>query len=188
MNRKNISVILIFVILFCTTGCTGAFTRLPSTPLKSNKQRIFTSDILPPPPALEPGEISVGKAVSMLKKGQTAPFSGVLLSPEAVADLITRLESYNSECQLKIDKELAIQKANTDLKYAQLSITHDTYKNNCQIKLSSRDDTIKLLNKTLEKNTDPKTEWWFVGGVAGGFILGTVITVATVYATSEAFK
>ena len=194
MQQKCISVILIFVTLFFTTGCSFAYKH-PYTPnkrvnvgIKNYGQHKFMSGVLPAPPGLEPGEVSVGKAISILKKGQTAPFTGVLLSPEATADLISRLENYDDSCKLKIDKELQIQKAQSDLKYEQLKITSNTYKKNCEVKLSSRDDTINLLNKTLEKRADPKTEWWFIGGVAGGFVLGAAITIATVYATSNAFK
>lgn len=194
MQKKYVSVILIITALFFTTGCSFAYKQ-PFTNknrinvgIKNYGQHKFMSNILPPPPTLEPGEVNVGKAISILKKGQTAPFTGILLSPEATADLISRLESYDQECQLKIDKELQTQKVQSDLRYEQLEITYNTYKKNCEVKLSSRDDTIDLLNRTLEKRTDPKTEWWFIGGVAGGFVLGAAITIATVYATSSAFK
>ena len=193
MKNKLISVLLIFISFFFTCGCTFAYSppnkkQIIATSVPNYGQHKFMSNMLPPPPSLVPGEVSVGKAISVLKKEQAAPFTGILLSPEATADLISRLENYDSECKLKIDKQLALQKAQQDLKYEQLNITYETFKNNCQVKISSRDDTIKVLNDTLEKRTDPKTEWWFIGGVAGGFILGAAITVATVYATSEAFK
>ena len=190
MINKLTSIILIFILVFFSTGCSHAFKKLPVAKHKGNygKHIYMSNNVLPPPPELEPNEVSVGKAISILKKGQKAPFTGVLISPEATADLIVRLETFDKECQIKIDKELSTQKIKSDLKYEQLKITYENYVNNCQVKISSRDDTIKLLNKTLEKNTNPKTEWWFIGGVAGGFVLGAAITIATVYATSSAFK
>tara|TARA_Y100000310_G_scaffold345054_1_gene461443 strand:- start:2182 stop:2757 length:576 start_codon:yes stop_codon:yes gene_type:complete len=191
MVKKTTTIFLIFLCIL-NMGCAVSFKRPVkhklSTPAAKSYNRHYMSSTLPPPPELESDEVSVGKAISILKKGQTAPFTGVLLSPDATAELITTLESYDSECQLKIDKELQLQKATHDLKYEQLEITHNTYKSNCEIKLSSRDDTIKVLNATLEKHTNPKTEWWFIGGLTGGFLVGVSITIATVYATSSAFK
>ena len=192
MIKKLIIMFLIILLCILNMGCAVSFKQPTKhklqTSIGKSYNKHYMSGQLPTPPELEPGEISVGKAVSILKKGQTAPFTGILLSPEATAELIVRLENYDSECQLKIDKDLQLQKASHDLKYENLEITHNTYKTSCEIKLSSRNDTIKILNDTLEKYTNPKTEWWFVGGIAGGFVLGATITIATVYATSAAFK
>jgi len=146
------------------------------------------SDLLPPPPPLQPGETDIGKAVAIIKKAQVAPFTGVLLSPAAAATVIAEIKNQDAKCAIEIQKKLDELKVQSDLKYKQLEISYNTFKSSCEIKIKSRDDTIDLLNRTLEKNTNPKTELWFIGGLTGGFLVGVGLTVATVFALSKTME
>ena len=61
----------------------------------------------PPPPRVDLTKVELGK-VSQLRKGQHAPFAGILLSDEAAARLFGDIKFSERECQLRLTRELKI--------------------------------------------------------------------------------
>jgi len=138
----------------------------------------------PEDPKVNISSVNLGK-VSQLRKGQHAPFAGILLSEEAAARLFADIKFSERECQLRLTRELRL---NT----LQLTSQIDVFKLRLDVEttrstglLSVKDERIKF----LEKNWRPTPwyesgEFWFAMGVVGGVL----ITVGAGYALSQAAK
>jgi len=141
---------------------------------------------IPDPPKPVPGEIDVGAAISPMKKGQVAPFTGVLLSPKAVAAVIVELNSINDRIKIEVDKTKAEAKAQCDFKVAEIKTTTDADKKILQAQVDEKQKEITVAQDQLKKMEDskPNVMLW----TSLGFVGGVVMTVVTVYAVSQATK
>lgn len=127
-------------------------------------------------PQVQPvqGEISVGPAVSPMKKGQIAPFSGVLLSPEAVAKIIVDFNNQKAQTQIEVDKAIAIQKAKDQLIIDNVSADLQREKDVAIAQVKNRDDQLKILNDRIadaEKNKPNVVAVAGLGAVAGAALV-----------------
>ena len=138
---------------------------------------------LPPAPQPIPGETDVGAAISPMKKGQVAPYTGVLLSPKATAIIITQLNSFDEQVKIEVDKAKAESKAQCDFALAEQKNQLETDKKVLQ---ASVDEKLKRINALEQRVKDaessrPNTLMW-----AGlGFGTGIVLTVLTTYAVTQ---
>jgi len=133
---------------------------------------------------IKPEAVSPG-VITELRKGQCAPYAGVLFSKDAAAKLYTQLKFSEKDCQLKLSKKLDLLKLDYDtrLKLSQLRLDTETEKNKSL--LSVKDSRIKYLEKNLRPPSWYEAgEFWFAMGVVGGIL----ITVASGYALSQASK
>jgi hypothetical protein len=142
-------------------------------------------DVLPPA-QLAPGEKDPGLALSPMKKGQKAPFTGVLLSPSAVANVIVELKSIDERLQIEIaaatKKQTAIcEKSTSDIKTKQ-----EADRKILQADIDDKARSILAKEREIKKLRDEQTNpWaWFSVGAAGGITL----TVLTAFAISKATK
>jgi hypothetical protein len=134
-----------------------------------------------PPVTPVPGEVSVGAAVSPMRKGQVAPFTGVLLSPEAVAKIIVDYNNAKEQTEIEAKKARETQKAQDQLIIDNLKADIDREKAIAEAQVKSRDGQLKILSDALEKAEKDKpnpTLWAGIGVVAGAAI--TIITVFVV--------
>ena len=136
------------------------------------------------PPPVDAASINLGK-VSQLRKGQHAPFAGILLSDTAAAKLFADLKFTERECQLRLTRELKINtlQLTSQLNAFKLRLEIETTRSTSL--LAVKDERIKF----LEENWRPTPwyesgEFWFAMGVVGGIL----ITVASGYAISQAGK
>ena len=135
-------------------------------------------------PKIEAESVSPG-VITELRKGQHAPFSGILFSRDAAVKMYTQLKFTEEECKLRLSKELDILKLDyeTRLKLINLKLDVESEKN--QKLIAVKNDRIKF----LEKNLNPPKwyesgEFWFSMGVVGGIL----ITVVSAYAIGQAAK
>lgn len=141
---------------------------------------------LPPAPALVAGEADVGNAVSPMKKGQTAPFTGVLLSPGAVATISVNLDSITDKIKIEVEKAQGDDKAQCDAATNALKIqaTADNKRLQAELMASTTDNkTITDRLAAVEKDK-PNLTLWVSGGVVGGIVL----TLATVFVEHQVTK
>lgn len=132
------------------------------------------ADIDIPMPQTPPGEISVGPAVSPMKKGQTAPFSGVLLSPEAVAKVIVDYNNQKAQSKIEADKAREIQKAQDQLVIDNLVADLRREKEISDAQRKSASEQMQVLNKQLdesEKNKPNATTAAGLGALAGAALV-----------------
>lgn len=147
---------------------------------------VFADVTLPSSPPLQPGEQPVGQAVSPMKMGQKAPFTGLLLSPEAVAKIIVDINNKLAEIDLEAKRARDTQKAEDQLQIDNLKSDLQTQKTVTDIQVKSRDATIQELTKKIEEEekSKPNLPLW----IGGGFVAGITVTVLTVFALNKATR
>lgn len=125
------------------------------------------------------GEIDPGEAISPMKKDQRAPFSGVLLSPKAVAKVIVDLRSLDDKVKLEVKQATEIQSAVCLREKNEITIKAEADKSILNASIQEKLRVIKLYEDQLKKEsskTDPGT---LVGiGAAVGAILTTLTALA----------
>jgi hypothetical protein len=140
----------------------------------------------PPVPKLQLNEPDVGMALSPMKKDQRAPFTGVLLSVAAVADITVRLEQEQRRTKLEVDKALGLQAAEgrfaLDVYKAHSAADLAIAKARLDAEMRTNDVLLKRIDK-LETQVGNQTLW-----VGVGVASGVVVTLAIVWATSQASK
>ena len=123
--------------------------------------------------------------VSDVKKGDPAPFSGVLMSNDVAAKLYLDSKFSSKECDIRVREKIDIEKLSCkkdkSLLASELTIEREKYEKI----LSLKNDRIKFLEKKW--NPSPwydSGEFWFATGV----ISGILITIASGYALSQASR
>ena len=121
--------------------------------------------------------------VTQVKKGDTAPFTGVLLSNETAAKLFGDIKYSKKECDARLSKELEFSKIKFESLLKTEQLKFDVEKKRLDGMIAVRDDRIKF----LEDNFRPPAwyesgEFWF----AFGIVAGIGITTAAGYAIGQA--
>ncbi len=123
---------------------------------------------------------------TMLAKDQKAPYSGVLLSPEAMAKILADSEYTQKKLQLECEYDKKIESAEKRQEVEQLQV---------QLKLEEKysQQIYDLQTRELEKlrnvatQTEPDNKnryeglWWGLGG----FGVGALLTFGSVWAVSQ---
>ena len=131
-------------------------------------------------------EEQVEKAtVTELKKGDPAPFEGILLSKSAAARLYGDLNFFEKECELKLTKELDIAKIRYNSEIDALKLKLDVENTRTEKLLEIKNERIEF----LEKNWKPQP--WYESGefwLAVGLVSGILLTVSTAHAVNQVTK
>jgi len=131
-------------------------------------------------------EPDVGAAVSPMKKGQTAPFTGVLFSPKATATVITELDSVSDRVAIEVAKSTEDLTAKADFVLNETKTQCTTDKKIISASADARSAQIKLLEDVLKKKEDAAPSRTFWAGL--GFMGGVGVAVLTVFGVSKASK
>lgn len=136
------------------------------------------------PPALQPGEKDVGAAISPLKKGQLAPFTGVELSPLAVATVITELNSIADKVKIETDRSRAEEQAKCDFRVSEAQAKATADAKVAQAQLTDTKNQVNILTDQVAKLEKDKPNMPFWMGLAGlgGLLVGVGVSVLTVFA------
>ncbi len=127
-----------------------------------------------PPPIVSPW----APVVTPLVKGTPAPFTGVLLTPEAVARVIADANDYPKRTQVEVDHAVGVEKAKGSKALADATADAKRDREVLQAGLDQRDGTIKDLTVALQKSeTASKNTWIWAGG---GIIVGAAVAVLSV--------
>jgi hypothetical protein len=131
-------------------------------------------------------EENVGAAISPMRKGNKAMFTGVLLSPLAIATLITELKSAElvTEIEVKRAKDEAAAWCIKDLEKA--AATAEAEKKSLQAEIDAKITQMKELEKALDKAERDRPNAYLWAGL--GVIGGVGISLLTVYAVSSMSK
>jgi hypothetical protein len=139
-----------------------------------------------PPVKLAPGEKDPGRALSPMRRNQRAPFTGVLLSPSAVADVIVEIESIEERIHIEVMNAVKTEQTECEKRIETSETKLKTDKKMLQTTIESKDKDILKLNSELEKAKKEQTNPMLWAGI--GFASGVVATVLTVFAVSQATK
>lgn len=124
--------------------------------------------------------------VSPLRKGQPAPFPGVLFSQRATATIITDVKAVDE--RVKIEVTSAVKEAEARKQF-EIDETKSRCKSDTAVLTADREEKMKriaLLEDELKKTSaaSPSRTLWL--GIGAG--AGIVLTVVTVFAVSQASK
>jgi hypothetical protein len=124
-----------------------------------------------------------GPKVTTVEKGDKAPFAGTLFNVEAAAELTVNLENAKRECQLEIDKEVAISNAKLQLKLENTEAARDAAKRRADEIVALKNEQIEFLeNQAVTSAKKQKNViWWLVGGFLGG----VAMTVGAAFVVGE---
>lgn len=145
---------------------------------------------LPAPPPPVPGEVDVGAAISPMKKGQVAPFTGILLSPKATATIIAQLNSIQDQIKIEVDHARAEEVAKCQFRVDETTNRLETDKKILQAQVDDKSTQVNVLTEKLkqEEANRPNTPLWVGLGTGAGLIIGVGLSALTVYAIGHASK
>ena len=130
-------------------------------------------------------DVTTPATVSPLVKGQAAPYSGVLLSPPALAQIVAQQDTSVAAIQLAVQHQTSVDAAQLQYQIAQQATTCTTDKTDLQAQIDDGKNQINVLTTQLKKNTGgPGAPVWIGVGVVGGIVL----SVLTVFAIGKASK
>lgn len=136
----------------------------------------------PPVMLTKPVDPSKDSVTLGIKQGQVAPFTGVLLSPKAVADIIVKQDELKKQAELDKQKALADQKVEDDAKLKEAQTAASVDATACDQRIKLRDDNLAKTEKDLETARSAQTSptmWAAIGGVVG-VVVGTAVTILVV--------
>jgi len=178
MTFKKIIVTILSMALMLPNAALAQ--NIPSPELETPRKGI--KDI--PPAKLQPGEKDPGAALSPMKKGQRAPFTGVLLSPVAVANVIVEIESFEERLHIEVMRSVAEERAAGDKRLNDANAGSTADKKILQANFDAAKRETEAYRTELKNLKDSQTNpyLWTTLGAAGGiaFTLLTVFAVAQV--------
>ena len=119
--------------------------------------------------------------ITNLKRGDTAPFDGILLDPYAFAEMMAKMEIDTERFKLELDYLGKKKDAEWGLKYDSLQASFDSLQFKYDNILEIKDNEIKVLREIAIEKKDYSI-WWY----AGGFLSGVVLCLGVLYAASDA--
>tara|TARA_A100001515_G_scaffold139851_1_gene134920 strand:- start:1131 stop:1568 length:438 start_codon:yes stop_codon:yes gene_type:complete len=123
--------------------------------------------------------------IAAIKKGQKAPFDGILLDKKAEATIAAKRESAVKICELNMDYSVKKIKAECNFEKRLIVIDRDTNKKKFNELMRIKDGEVKRLHTALKNSQKPDyTKLWFVGG----FIAGVGMSIGIFYAAAQASK
>ena len=96
-------------------------------------------------------DIGPGRTTPM-KKGDVAPFDGVLIDDAAAARLIVERRQSEARCDVIVERELAIAAAKNKLKVDTLQAKYTAEKRRRALESSLNEERVEYLSKALEQS------------------------------------
>lgn len=109
-------------------------------------------------------------------KGEKSPFDGVLMSNDALVQMIATHEAEIKTCELNKVTQLKLNKNESDKQYELLKLQYDMDKELYEELISIRDAQIK---KDKTKDVIQRVAFF------GGFVLGSATSVGIVYSLNQ---
>lgn len=145
---------------------------------------------IPPPPPPVPGETDPGSVISPLKKGQIAPFTGVLLSPQAVATVTVELNSTQERLKIELDRVKSEETAKCDFRVAEVKTNAEADVKVLLAQLEASNTVSNVISERLKKEEEdrPNLSLWVGVGTGMGFVVGVATTILITYSANQASK
>lgn len=119
----------------------------------------------------------------IIKKGDPAPYDGLLLNKDAQIKILTEKQFAVKECEMKSSYELVKQKAVSDLEIGKLKLDVDFSNKKFEQIMSIKDEELKRVNAlALENAKSDKYKWLYL---FGGVVVGAALTVGISYAVNH---
>jgi hypothetical protein len=119
-----------------------------------------------------------------LEEGEAAPFDGTLFNPIALGTLLSENQYSLSECDLRIEFELNRRSAECQLRYDILQASYDSLNDRYDLILEIKNNEIQTYRELALERPNKNSQWW----LAGGFVIGSLTSIAIFYASTEISK
>ena len=103
-----------------------------------------------------------------LEEGESAPFAGTLFNPTATAELITRHQYSMTECDLRVEYEIARCSAEMQLQHDMLQISYNSLSERHELLMDMKNDEIDIYKEMALSQPNKNNHWWLAGGVVAG--------------------
>lgn len=114
-----------------------------------------------------------------VEEGDVAPISGILLTEEALAEIIAQNEREVEQCKIDAEYTFKEYQAQQTLQYDLLDVRYRSEMQMYQDMIAIRDEQIKK---------DKKRDVWQRWSTYGAFVLGVGTTVGITYAVNQNFN
>lgn len=114
-----------------------------------------------------------------VEEGDVAPISGILLTEEALAEIIAQNEREIEQCKIDAEYTFKEYQAQQTLQYDLLDVRYRSEMQMYQDMIAIRDEQIKK---------DKKRDVWQRWSTYGAFVLGVGTTVGITYAVNQNFN
>lgn len=132
---------------------------------------------LPNVPPLQLDEPSVGAAISPLKRDQKAPFTGLLYSPEAVAQMTVKLNDAQERTNIELDRLRGTLNADYEKKIADIMSDRKAEISIAGIKLdaSLKENNVLVRRIQALENDRSNITLWVMGGIVVGAGISSLV-------------
>lgn len=141
--------------------------------------RVYANDEQIPQIQQPAGENDPGNVLTVVKKAAPAPFTGILLSPRAVAELLSKMELAKKEAELAARRAEEQQRIKDEAEIKILQAKVQAESKTADERLAIRDNRISTLEKDLIKSQENKPNpvvWTLVGAGTTAIIIATLAT------------
>jgi hypothetical protein len=144
----------------------------------------FAEDVVIPSVPTAPNEPDVGAVIVPLKKGKIAPFTGLELSPAAVAQIVADLDSITEQIKVEVDVAVKKEQAQCLFKLNEQKIAEETKRSINLAQINSLEKQNKVFRDRIRalETDQPNLPLW----VAGGFVVGVTLTGVVSYVIVKA--
>ena len=113
--------------------------------------------------------------------GEMAPFAGTLFNPAATAELITRNQYFFTDCDLRVEYEVAKARSEMQLQLDTLGISYNAQNERMNLLFEIKEQEIDLYREMALEQPNRNNHWWLAGGV----VVGIGLSLGTFYAATN---
>jgi hypothetical protein len=123
--------------------------------------------------------------ITPLRRGQKAPYSGVLMTPKATATIVANADTEREKISIEVQHALAEADTKRKFEVNETTTKCTADKGVLQASIDEKNARIKIVEEELSKASDPpsRTTW---AGI--GFVGGVVTTVLIIFGVSRVTK
>jgi len=126
----------------------------------------------------------IAPVITPVTKGTPVPFTGILLTPEAVARIVAEAKDCPKRAAVEVERARGEEKALSEKALADVKSDAKRDREVMQAGLDQRDGNIKDLTDRLQKSENSRSLTWLWAG--GGVIAGAVIVTLSIVTVGAA--
>lgn len=126
-------------------------------------------------------QVDVGEAISPMKIDQRTPFSGVLLSPKALAKVVAELRAIDEKVNLSVKHAVEIETAKCETAIKNKDQNNIANAKVAEERLNLSLNENQILTERLKKLENETDYTWLY--ITGGAVTGMAMTILSVWAT-----
>lgn len=186
MKSKLIPLIVSISMLFSSTSYSQEYSLSPEDEEFEVSTGSSASLVFPAVPEIPKNEPDVGEAISPMKRGQTAPFTGLLLSPAAIATVMSDIETKDELIRLEVNRAVSKLKLVHEHEMTILRIRNESDSKIDKLRIEEQRKELDALDAQLkrERENRPDPFIWASIGLGAGVIL-TTLTAAVITSVSN---